>query len=133
MKKILALLLVVVMVFALAACGGSAKQSESNTVTIGVFEPASGDNGAGGKQETLGVQYANSVQPTVEIGGKTYNVVVKYVDNESSNDKAPSAAAELVNAGCSIVLGSYGSGVSIAGGPTFEAAGGHHLHQPPGD
>ena len=123
MKKILALILALVMVFALAACGGSAKQSESNTVTIGVFEPASGDNGAGGKQETLGVQYANSVQPTVEIGGKTYNVVVKYVDNESSNDKAPSAAAELVNAGCSIVLGSYGSGVSIAGGPTFEAAG----------
>ena len=123
MKKILALLLVVVMVFALAACGGSAKPSESNTVTIGVYEPASGDNGAGGKQETLGVQYANSVQPTVEIGGKTYNVVVKYVDNESSNDKAPSAAAELVNTGCSIVLGSYGSGVSIAGGPTFEAAG----------
>ena len=122
MKKVLALVLAFVMVFALAACGGSSKSS-ANTVTIGVFEPASGDNGAGGKQETLGVQYANSVQPTVEIGGKTYNVVVKYVDNESSNDKAPSAAAELVNAGCSIVLGSYGSGVSIAGGPTFEAAG----------
>ncbi len=122
MKKILALILALTMIFALAACGGSDKSSE-NTVTIGVFEPASGDNGAGGKQETLGVQYANSVQPTVEIGGKTYNVVVKYVDNESSNDKAPSAAAELVNAGCSIVLGSYGSGVSIAGGPTFEAAG----------
>ena len=122
MKKVLALVLACVMVFALAACGGSGKSS-ADTVTIGVFEPASGDNGAGGKQETLGVQYANSVQPTVEIGGKTYNVVVKYVDNESSNDKAPSAAAELVNAGCSIVLGSYGSGVSIAGGPTFEAAG----------
>ena len=59
----------------------------------------------------------------MEIGGKTYNVVLKIVDNESSNDKAPSAAAELVNAGCSVVLGSYGSGVSIAGGPTFEAAG----------
>ena len=121
MKKVLALVLACVMVFALAACGGSGKSS-ADTVTIGVFEPASGDNGAGGKQETLGVQYANSVQPTVEIGGKTYNVVVKYVDNESSNDKAPSAASELVNAGC-FVLGSYGSGVSIAGGPTFEAAG----------
>ena len=120
MKKVLALVLVLALVFALAACGGS---KADNTVTIGVFEPASGDNGAGGKQETLGVQYANSVQPTVEIGGKTYNVVVKYVDNESSNDKAPSAAAELVNAGCSVILGSYGSGVSIAGGPTFEAAG----------
>ncbi|MBQ9686882.1 MAG: ABC transporter substrate-binding protein, partial [Oscillospiraceae bacterium] len=124
MKKVIALVLAFVMIFALAACGGSGKSSSSgDTVTIGVFEPASGDNGAGGKQETLGVQYANSVQPTVEIGGKTYNVVVKYVDNESSNDKAPSAAAELVNAGCSIVLGSYGSGVSIAGGPTFEEAG----------
>ena len=122
MKKVLALVLALTMVFALAACGGSGK-SAGDTVTIGVFEPASGDNGAGGKQETLGVQYANSVQPTVEIGGKTYKVVVKYVDNESSNDKAPSAASELVNAGCSIVLGSYGSGVSIAGGRTFEAAG----------
>ena len=122
MKKVIAIVLALCLVVALAACGASGK-SESNTVTIGVFEPASGDNGAGGKQETLGVQYANSVQPTVEIGGKTYNVVVKYVDNESSNDKAPSAAAELVNAGCSIVLGSYGSGVSIAGGPTFEEAG----------
>ena len=121
MKKVLALVLVLALVFALAACGGS--KASDNTVTIGVFEPASGDNGAGGKQETLGVQYANSVQPTVEIGGKTYNVVVKYVDNESSNDKAPSAAAELVSAGSSIILGSYGSGVSIAGGPTFEAAG----------
>ena len=121
MKKVLALILALALVFALAACGGS--KASDNTVTIGVFEPASGDNGAGGKQETLGVQYANSVQPTVEIGGKTYNVVVKYVDNESSNDKAPSAAAELVSAGSSIILGSYGSGVSIAGGPTFEAAG----------
>ena len=125
MKKALALFLAITMVFALAACGGSSAPaaSKNETVTIGVFEPASGDNGAGGKQETLGVQYANIVQPTVEIGGKTYDVVVKYVDNESSNDKAPSAAAELVNAGCSIILGSYGSGVSIAGGPTFEAAG----------
>ena len=120
MKKILALVLALALLFALAACGGS--KSSDNTITIGVYEPASGDNGAGGKQETLGVQYANSVQPTVEIGGKTYNVVLKIVDNESSNDKAPSAAAELVNAGCSVVLGSYGSGVSIAGGPTFEAA-----------
>ncbi len=120
MKKILALVLALALIFALAACGSS--KSSDNTITIGVYEPASGDNGAGGKQETLGVQYANSVQPTVEIGGKTYNVVLKIVDNESSNDKAPSAAAELVNAGCSVVLGSYGSGVSIAGGPTFEAA-----------
>ncbi|MBR6114597.1 MAG: ABC transporter substrate-binding protein [Oscillospiraceae bacterium] len=123
MKKVLSVVLCVCLLCAMmAGCGGSSSGGKK-TVTIGVFEPASGDNGAGGKQETLGVQYANSIQPTVEINGETYDVVVKYVDNESSNDKAPSAAAELVNAGCSIILGSYGSGVSIAGGPTFENAG----------
>ena len=119
MKKILAIVLALALVFAFAGCGS---KGSGDTITIGVFEPASGDNGAGGKQETLGVQYANSVKNTVEINGKTYNVALKIVDNESSNDKAPSAAAELVNAGSSVVLGSYGSGVSIAGGPTFEAA-----------
>ncbi len=122
MKKFLAIVLSLCMVLALVACGGAKEEAKADTVTIGVFEPASGDNGAGGKQETLGVQYANSLCPTVEIGGKTYNVVLKIVDNESADDKAPSAAAELVSAGCSIVLGSYGSSVSRAGGPTFDAA-----------
>ena len=109
---------------ALAGCsssGNSANGSSANgkTIKIRVFEPASGDNGAGGKQETLGVQYANKVQPTVEIGGETYNVELVIVDNESSNDKAPTAAANLVAQNVSIVLGSYGSGVSIAAGDTF--------------
>lgn len=116
----------------LAGCGSSAPSESSSTpaeetsaakvVTIGVFEPASGDNGAGGKQETLGIQYANYVQPTVEIGGETYEVKLEIVDNQSSNDKAISAASELISKNPSIVLGSYGSGVSIAGSDTFKAA-----------
>lgn len=121
MKKIIALVLVLVLALSLCACG-SKSASGNPVVKIGVFEPASGDNGAGGKQETLGVQYAHDVAPTVEINGKVYDVELVTVDNESSNDKAPSAASTLVNAGVSIVLGSYGSGVSMAGGPTFEAA-----------
>ncbi len=121
MKKAIAIVLVAVMVMALCV-GCGAKSDNGDTIKIGVFEPASGDNGAGGKQETLGIKYANSVQPTVEVGGKTYNVELVIVDNESSNDKAASAASTLVNAGVSVALGSYGSGVSIAGGPTFEAA-----------
>ena len=72
MKKILALVLALALIFALAACGGS-KGSE-NTITIGVYEPASGDNGAAGKQEVLGIEYANKEVPTVEIGGETYDV-----------------------------------------------------------
>ena len=117
-KKLMSVLLAAAMVAATAVPAFAA-----DTVKIGVYEPASGDNGAGGKQETLGIQYANYVTPTVEIGGKEYTVQLNIVDNESSNDKAPSAAATLVSAGASVVLGSYGSGVSIAGSDTFKEAG----------
>ena len=130
-KRVLSVLLAAAMLSTLLA--GCEKKPEAaadgteaasgDVVTIGVFEPASGDNGAGGKQETLGIQYANYVTPTVEISGKEYTVQLNIVDNESSNDKAPSAAATLVSAGASVVLGSYGSGVSIAGSDTFKEAG----------
>lgn len=46
-----------------------------------------------------------------------------YADNQSSNDKAVSAAQTLIAEGCSVVLGSYGSGVSIAAATTFGDAG----------
>ena len=61
MKKILALLLALVMVFALAACGESSSDPSSdpgtatsgepsasgdNVIKIGVFEPLTGDSGA---------------------------------------------------------------------------------------
>ena len=125
MKKTIALVLALVMVLALTACGGSGSGSSasSDTIVIGVFEPLSGDNGAGGKQETLGIQYANTVAPTVEVGGKTYNVELVIADNESSTDKAVSAATQLVSAGSSVVLGTYGSAVAIAGSDTFAQAG----------
>ncbi len=121
MRRVLSLVMAVLMLVVLmAGCSGS---SDKNVIKIGVFEPASGDNGAGGKQETLGIQYANQKTPTVTIGGKEYTVELSIVDNESSNDKAATAASQLVSNGCSIVLGSYGSGVSIAASPTFEQAG----------
>lgn len=118
MKKVLLGMCAALMAAAFVSCGGE----KAAVVKIGVFEPASGDNGAGGKQETLGIQYANSVTPTVEIGGKEYKVQLEIVDNESSNDKAVTAASELISKGVSVVLGSYGSGVSIAASDTFAAA-----------
>lgn len=137
MKKLSAFLMSLVMVAGLlAGCGGGDKAATSDSsapadsaasankvVKIGVFEPQTGDNGAGGKQEILGMQYANYVQPTVEIGGETYDVQLEIVDNRTSAENGPSAAAELVNRGVSVVLGSYGSGVSMAGGAIFEEAG----------
>lgn len=133
MKKVLALALSCSMALtALAGCSsapsgsgnsGSSEAPETKVVKIGVFEPATGDSGAGGKQETLGMKYANQETPTVEIGGETYTVELVYADNGSTTDKATSAASELVSKGVSVVLGSYGSSVSIAGGPTFDEAG----------
>ena len=128
MKKIFALVLALAMALALVACGGgddgTADQSSGEKVVkIGVFEPQTGDNGAGGKQEILGMQYANYVQPTVSIGGEEYQVKLEIVDNRTTAENGPSAAAELVNRGVSVVLGSYGSGVSMAGGAVFSEAG----------
>ena len=122
MKKILAFVLVTVMLAAcLVACGDG--KGGDKVLKIGIFEPASGANGAGGKQESLGIKYANSVQPTVEIDGETYKVELVEVDNQSADDKASTAASELVNKGVSVVLGSYGSSVSIAASPVFKEAG----------
>ena len=100
-----------------------AAQSGDKVVRIGVFEPSTGDSASGGKKEMLGMQYANSETPTVEVGGETYTVELVYADNGSTTDKAPTAASQLVSEGVALVLGSYGSGVSIAGGPIFGDAG----------
>ena len=118
MKKVLALVVALVLVLSFTTVAMS-----EDTVKIGVFEPSSGDNGAGGRQDVLGIEYANKLKPTVEIGGKTYNVELVVVDNQSASDKAVTAAQSLVSDGVSIVLGSYGSGVSMAGGDVFAAAG----------
>lgn len=100
-----------------------ALNTASKEIVIGVYEPTSGDNGAGGKQEVIGIQYANSLKPTMEIAGETYTVKVLVSDNGSKEDQAVTAASAIVNAGAIVSLGSYGSGVSIAAAPTFEAAG----------
>ena len=137
MKKFLSVMLALAMAMSLAACGGSSSSSDNSgssdsqgsdasgnkVVKLGVFEPQTGDNGAGGKQEILGMQYANYVQPTVEIGGETYDVQLEIVDNRTTPENGPSAASELINRGVSVVMGSYGSGVSMAGGEVFSQAG----------
>ena len=130
MKKFIALALASVMTFSLAACGGGSEEAavagtpiSGDTIKIGVFEPTTGENGGGGMQEVLGIRYANTVAPTVDINGTTYNIELVEVDNQSDKTAAVTAAQSLISSGVVGVLGSYGSGVSIAAGQTYAEAG----------
>ena len=125
MKKLIAVLLCLVMVVSMVACGGNNNEpteTGDKVITIGVFEPTSGQNGAGGKKEILGIQYAHSLYPTVTIGGEEYKIELTYADNQSDVSKAPTAAQQLVSKKVTAVIGTYGSGCAIAAGPYFEEA-----------
>ena len=125
MKKLIAVLLCLVMVVSMVACGGNNNEpteTGDKVITIGVFEPTSGQNGAGGKKEILGIQYANSLYPTVTIGGEEYKIELTYADNQSDASKAPTAAQQLVSKKVTAVIGTYGSSCAIAAGPYFEEA-----------
>ena len=116
MHKIIALLMALVLALgALAGCGGS----DEKVIKIGIFEPGTGENAGGGKQEVLGMRYANSVVPEVTVGGEVYKIQLVEVDNQSDASKAPSAAQQLVSSKVSVVLGTYGSACAIAAGPIF--------------
>jgi branched-chain amino acid transport system substrate-binding protein len=121
MKRGVLFALVFVLLAAMAF-GAGGKDSSENVVKIGLFQALSGNNGPGGRQQNVGIEYAHSQQPTVDINGKSYRVELVVADNQSLTSVAPAAAQTLVSAGVSISLGSFGSGVSIAASDTFGAA-----------
>ena len=139
MKRFLALLLAMLMLLVMAsACSTDENGEESNgeegnetvenngeatgdedVIKIGVFEPLSGANAAGGEMEYEGIQVAHSLKN--EVLGK--KIVLVPVDNKSDDVEAVNAAVRLVDSEkVDIVLGSWGSSVAIAAGATFEAA-----------
>jgi branched-chain amino acid transport system substrate-binding protein len=122
-RKVLALLLCLCLAAGLmTACGTKATSGGGKVIKIGVFEPITGENGGGGFQEVLGMRYANKVYPTVDINGDTYKIELVEVDNKSDKTEAVSASQSLITSGVKVVLGSYGSGVSIAAGEIFAEA-----------
>ena len=127
MKKLLAVLLAGIMALSLVACGGKGQASSTTAsgekvIKIGVFEPQTGENGGGGIQEVYGIRYANMIYSTVKIGGEDYKIELFEVDNKSDKTEAVNAAQKLIAEKVSVVLGSYGSGVSIAAGEYFKEA-----------
>ena len=118
-KKLISTMLVC----SLAALAMSAVPAfADDVIKIGIFEPLTGENGGGGTQEEQGAEYAHEIRPTVTIDGTEYTIELDVVDNKSDKTEGVTAAQKLVSDGVVAVVGSYGSGVSIAAGPTFAEA-----------
>ena len=121
-RKVITLVLSLCLVAGLFSACGTKTGDGGKVIKIGVFEPVTGENGGGGFQEVLGMRYANKMYPTVEIDGVTYDIQLVEVDNKSDKTEAVSAAQSLISSDVKVVLGSYGSGVSIAAGEFFKEA-----------
>jgi len=115
-KKTLSVLLSLALVVTMAAgcSGGTTTSSEdSDVIKIGVFQPLTGANAAGGELEVEGVELANQLRP--EVLGKKVELVI--ADNKSDKAEATTAAARLIEKDKVVaILGSWGSSLSIAAG-----------------
>lgn len=118
MKRKISLFLVLVISTSLVMVGCSSKSDskarvDTDVVKIGVFEPMTGANSAGGQLEVEGVKLANRLYPTV-LGKK---VELVFVDNKSDKVEAANAASNLVEKEkVNAIVGSSGSGNSMAAG-----------------
>lgn len=95
-----------------------ADAQDTDVIRIGVFEPLSGKEQKHGELELQGIELAHELFP--EILGKKVELV--YADNKSDIDVAASVAQDLVDKNVSVVLGSYGSTLSLVGGEYFAEA-----------
>jgi len=96
----------------------TADTEDTDVVRIGVYEPLSGKEKEHGELELQGIELAHELFP--EVLGKEVQLV--YADNKSDIDVAAAAAQELVDKKVSIVLGSYGSTLSLVGVEYFANA-----------
>lgn len=113
-KKLLSVMAVSALAMGLfTGCGGEEKAADQNVVKVGVFLPLTGDNAAGGELELRGIKLANQLHP--EVLGKKVELVV--ADNKSDKAEAASVAARLIEKDkVSVLVGSYGSSLSMAAG-----------------
>ncbi len=124
-KKKLGLFLVLILTMSLiiSACGnqggGNSGGGDSDVIKIGVFEPITGANAAGGEIETDGIKLANSLYP--EVLGKKVELVI--LDNKSDKVEAANAVERLIDKEKVVaIIGSWGSSFSMAAGDAVKTA-----------
>ncbi len=112
MKRIAGLLL---LVFVLAM-GASAS---AEVIKIGVFEPMTGPNAAGGEMTVEGIELALELRG--EVLGRKVEIIV--VDNKSDKVEAANAVSRLIERENVVaIIGSYGSSLSMAAGDIVNKA-----------
>ena len=143
-KKVVALLLALVLVFGLAACGGGNEApapsgggnsggndtpapSKGGSITIAVAAPMTGDNAE------YGIGFANAAKLMakewnakggVNIGGTMYEVKIQEYDDKSDSDEAALIAEKIVSDKDTYgVLGHFASGICMVAAPTYQEAG----------
>lgn len=106
---------------AVLACGIAAPAAQAaDPIKIGVYLPLTGQNAFGGQLELEGVQLAQKAQPTVL--DRPVELVV--VDNKSDKVEAANAVTRLTERDkVSVIIGTYGSSLALAGGEVAERAG----------
>jgi len=114
--------------FAAAVCAAALAVTGCNkkapdTIKIGVFEPLTGANAAGGALEVEGIKLANEMYPAVRVGDREYKVELVIADNKSDKVEAANAVQRLVDKDkVKVILGSWGSSLSMAAGPIAQEA-----------
>ena len=96
--------------------------TESKTITVGVYESLTGEYSVYGNREYMGIKYANSLDNKVKIGSQDYDVKLYVCDNRSDKDGVVETARDIVKANALITLGSYGYEFSVLAADTFEEA-----------
>ena len=124
-KKLGLILLVLVLIAGtLVGCGkstdtGGGSGGSSDVIKIGVFEPMTGANAAGGEMTVEGIKLANETRG--EVLGKKVELVI--VDNKLDKVEAANAVSRLIDKDEVVaIIGSYGSSLSMAAGDIVKKA-----------
>jgi len=120
MKRALKLACYAFFAVALLFAFGGCRQQETergNVVRIGVYQPLTGANAAGGALELAGTMFAHELQPYVYIGGIRHEVQLFVEDNRSDRVEAPLVVERLISHhNVDVIIGTWGSSMAIPGG-----------------
>ncbi|QNM05024.1 ABC transporter substrate-binding protein [Qiania dongpingensis] len=150
MKKVVSLMLALVMVFSLAACGGKDKDAnkgkettaaagseetkkeegsasgDAETIKIGLCQPFTGPNAVAGEYSRYGVDLAVEEINNAggfEVGGKMYKIEIVEEDNEGKPEITNNAYNKLIGQDkVAAIIGPDSSGPLISAGPLATAA-----------